>query len=132
MTARFRGSRHLVMSFVVVALLLTGGVVGWLTRSKDAVVSANGTVDKIVVSPARHLSEQQVADIASRALPGVTRFSCQFKDGVWDILAVQNDVWVSSVTTNADGRVIVRSTNAMQLVLRVRDKDGQVELVKKH
>jgi hypothetical protein len=83
------------------------------------------------VLPGRHLSEHQVADIASKALPQDAAFSCQFKDGTWEILEPQKGVWgVSSVRTNADGHVFVTSTNATRLVLRVRDADGKVEQVK--
>ncbi len=82
------------------------------------------------VLPGRHMSEHQVADIASKELPQ-TAFSCQFKDGVWEILEPQKGVWgVDSITTNADGHVFIHSTNAMRLVLRVRDADGKVEQVK--
>jgi hypothetical protein len=50
---------------------------------------------------------------------------------VWEILEVQKGVWgVSSVTTNADGKVFVSSTNATRVVLRVLDADGKVEQVK--
>jgi hypothetical protein len=84
--------------------------------------------EQVTVLPGRHLSEQQVAEIASKALPQVASFSCQFKDGVWEILEPQKGVWgVSSVRTNADGHVFVTSTNATRVVLRVRDADGKVE-----
>jgi len=87
--------------------------------------------DKDTVLPGRHMSESQVADIAFRELPQSSRFSCEFKDGVWEILEPQKGVWeVASVTTNADGKVFVRSTNATRVVLRVRDADGKVEQVK--
>jgi len=86
--------------------------------------------DKSVVLPARHLSEQQVAEIASRELPGIQNFSCQFTNGVWKILEVQTNAWISSTTTNADGHVFVQSTNPKRLVLQVVDADGKVEHVK--
>jgi len=89
------------------------------------------TDDKDTILPGRHLSEHQVADIATKELPQSSAFSCHFKDGVWEILEVQKGVWgVSSVTTKADGHVFVTSTNATRLVLRVRDLDGKVEQVK--
>jgi len=87
--------------------------------------------DKDTVLPGRHMSESQVADIAFRELPQGSHLQCEFKDGVWEILEVQPSVWgVSSVTTNADGKVFVSSTNATRVVLRVRDADGKVEQVK--
>jgi len=87
--------------------------------------------DKDTVLPGRHMSESQVADIAFRELPRGSSFRCEFKDGVWEILEVQKGVWgVSSVTTNADGKVFVSSTNATRVVLRVLDADGKVEQVK--
>jgi len=87
--------------------------------------------DKDAVLPGRHMSESQVADIAFRELPQGSHLRCEFKDGVWEISEVQPGVWgVSSVTTNADGKVFVSSTNATLVVLRVRDADGKVEQVK--
>jgi hypothetical protein len=86
--------------------------------------------DKATVSPGRHLSESQVADIAFKALPQGVNFRCEFKEGVWEILEVRNGSFgVASVTTNAEGRILVRSTNATRVVLRVRDADGKVEPV---
>jgi hypothetical protein len=76
------------------------------------------------------MSESRVADIASRELPKNSALKCEFKDGVWEIMEVQKGVWgVSSVTTNADGKVFVTSTNATRVVLRVRDVDGKVEQI---
>ncbi len=87
--------------------------------------------DKDVVMPGRHMSEHQVADIAFRALPQSSGYRCEFKNGVWEILEVQQGIWgVSSRTTNADGKIFVTSTNATRVVLRVRDADGKVEQVK--
>jgi len=87
--------------------------------------------DKETVLPGRHLSEHQVADIANAQLPQTARFSCEYTDGVWDVLEPQAGVWgVASVTTNVEGRVFVNSTNATTLVLRVRDADGKVESLK--
>jgi hypothetical protein len=86
--------------------------------------------DQDTVLPGRKLSEHQVADLASRQLPQVSQLRTEFKDGVWNILEVQKGVWaVSSLTTNAAGRITVTSTNATRLVLRVRDADGKVEPV---
>ena len=79
----------------------------------------------------RHLSEHQVADIAFQALSNNAPFECRFKDGVWEIAEVQKDVsGISSIVTNADGRIFVTMTNASRVVLRVRDADGKVEPVK--
>lgn len=87
--------------------------------------------DKNAVLPGRHMSEHQVADIATKELPTNSAFGCEFKDGVWEIVEVQKGVWgVASVTTNADGKVFVSTTNAKRMVLKVRDADGKVEQVK--
>ena len=87
--------------------------------------------DKDTILPGRHMSEHQVVEIASGELRQSSPLKCEFKDGVWEILEVQPGVWgVSSVTTNADGKVFVSSTNATRVVLRVRDADGKVEQVK--
>jgi hypothetical protein len=84
--------------------------------------------DKNVVLPGRHMSERQVIELASSQLPQSPGYRCEFKDGVWEVLEVQKDVWgVSSRTTNAEGKVFVASTNATRVVLRVRDADGKVE-----
>ena len=86
--------------------------------------------EKDTVLAGRHMSERQVMDIAFKELPQSSALRCEFKDGVWEILEVQKDVWgVSTVTTNADGKVFVTSTNATRVVLRVRDADGKVEQV---
>jgi hypothetical protein len=87
--------------------------------------------DKDTVLPGRHMSEHQVVEIASKELPQNSALKCEFRDGVWEILEVQKGVWgVSSVITNADGKVFITSTNATRVVLRVRDVDGKVEQVK--
>ena len=86
--------------------------------------------EKETVLPGRHMSESQIAEIAGRELPGIQNFSCQFTNGVWEIMDVQTGTWVSSTTTNADGHIFVRSTHPMQLVLRVSDADGKIEQVK--
>jgi hypothetical protein len=89
------------------------------------------THDTDTNSPGRHLSERQVADIAFKALPQSSGYRFEFKDGVWDVLEVQKNVWgASSRTTNADGKITIESTNATRLVLRVRDADGKVEPIK--
>jgi hypothetical protein len=99
-------------------------------EERQAVVITQSADDKDTVLPGRHMSEKQVADIVFRELPSSSGFRCEFKDGVWEILEVQKDVWgVASVTTNTDGKISVRSTNATRLVLRVRDGDGKVEQV---
>jgi hypothetical protein len=86
--------------------------------------------DKQAALPSRHLSESQVAELVFKARPQSSNFSCAFKDGVWEILEPQNGVWgVASRTTNAEGKIIVRSTNATRVILRVRDADGTVEPV---
>ena len=96
-----------------------------------AAVVAVSADDKNVVLPGRHMSESQVMDIAFKELPQGSRLQCEFKEGVWDVLEVQAAVWgVASVVTNADGKVLVTSTNATRLVLRVRDADGKAEQVK--
>jgi hypothetical protein len=87
--------------------------------------------DKEPILPGRHLSESQVADIAFKELPPGSSVKCEFKAGVWEILAPQRGVWgVSSRTTNTDGKITIESTNATRVVLRVRDSDGKVEPVK--
>ena len=89
------------------------------------------TDNKNLALPERHLSEDQVVEIASSQLPRSSAFRCEFKDGVWEILEVQKGVWgVSSRTTNAEGKITIESTNATRVVLRVRDADGKVEQVK--
>jgi hypothetical protein len=89
------------------------------------------THDTDIILPGRHLSERQVADIAFRALPQSSDYRCEFKDGVWDILEVQKNVWgASSRMTNTDGKITIESTIATRLVLRVRDADGKVEPIK--
>jgi hypothetical protein len=88
--------------------------------------------DRDTILPGRHMSEQQVVDIASRELPQGIPLRCEFRDGVWHILEVQKNVWgISSATTNADGKVFITSTNPTRIVLKVHDTDGQVEQVKK-
>jgi hypothetical protein len=77
------------------------------------------------------MSEHQVADIVGGELPQTSGFSCEFKDGVWEIFEPIKGVGgVASITTNADGHVFIYSTNATRLVLRVRDVDGKIEQVK--
>jgi len=95
-----------------------------------AVASIGLADDQDTVLPGRTMSEHQVVDLASRQLSQVSEMRCEFKDGVWNVLAVQKGVWgVSSITTNSDGKVFVTSTNATRVVLRVRDADGKVEAV---
>ena len=87
--------------------------------------------DKHTVLPGRHMSESQVVDIALKELPHTSEVQCEFKNGVWQVLEPQKGVWgVSSMRTNAEGKVFVTSTNTTRLVLRVRDADGKVEHVK--
>jgi hypothetical protein len=86
--------------------------------------------DKQTILPGRHLSESQVAEIAGRELSGVQNYSCQFTDGVWQILEIQTGTWISSSTTNADGHIFVHSAHPEQLVLRVNDADGKIERIK--
>jgi len=87
--------------------------------------------DKDTVLPARHMSEHQVVEIASKELPRNLALQCEFRDGVCEFLEVQKGVWgASSVITNADGKVFITATNATRVVLRVRDVDGKVEQVK--
>jgi hypothetical protein len=77
------------------------------------------------------MSERQVAMIAAREVPQVSKLMPEFKNGVWEVTEPQESVWgVASTTTNADGHVFVYSTNATRLLLRVRDADGKVEHVK--
>jgi hypothetical protein len=110
-------------SLIVIALLTTA--LGCSKRSPEA-------DDKNTVLPGRHMSEHQVVDIASRALPQGMPIRCEFKDSVWQIFEVQKNVWgISSATTNADGKVFITSTNPTRIVLRVHDTDGQFEQVKK-
>jgi len=86
--------------------------------------------DREAVLPGRHLSEGQVVEIACKQLPPDVHLQCAYRDGIWDISKVQTGVWgVASRTTNADGKVFITSTNALQLVLRIRDADGAVEPV---
>jgi hypothetical protein len=80
--------------------------------------------------PGRRMSESLVADIALAELPRGSRLRCEFKAGVWEVLEVQPGVWgESSVITNAAGKVLISSTNATRVALRVRDADGMVERV---
>lgn len=89
--------------------------------------------DKNTVLPGRHMSEQQAVDIAFEKLPPFPKdlgITCQFKDGDWEILEIQKDVWgVSSRTTNAEGHIYITSTNATRVVLKVHDADGKVEKI---
>jgi hypothetical protein len=90
----------------------------------------SATDDKNVVLAGRHMSERQIADIVSRELPSIRSFSCQFTNGVWEVLEIQTGAWVSSSTTNADGHIFVQSTHPSHIVLRVSDADGKIEQVK--
>jgi hypothetical protein len=113
--------RHIAL--LVVGLCLVAGADFGCKKQQPS-----GEQDTVL--PGRHMSEHQVADIASRELPQMA-FSCEFKDGVWEILEPQKGVWgVASATTNADGHVFIHSTNAMRLLLRVQDVDGKVEQIK--
>ena len=76
------------------------------------------------------MSKNQVVEMALSQLPQSSGYRCEFKDGVWNILEVQQGFGVSSRTTNADGKITVAMTNATQLVLRVSDADGKIEQVK--
>jgi hypothetical protein len=88
--------------------------------------TAAGTRETIL--PGRRMSEHQVVEMAMSKLPPSSGYRCEFKDGVWEILEVQQNVWgVSSRTTNADGKISVVSTNVTRVVLRVSDADGKVE-----
>ena len=110
------------LNALLIAGLCTIAVIGCKKHQPES--------EQDTVLPGRHMSEHQVADIASMALPTNSAFSCEFRDGVWNVLEPQKGAWgVSSVVTNADGRVFIHSTNAMRLVLRVRDTDGKVEQV---
>jgi hypothetical protein len=89
------------------------------------------THDTDTILPGRHMSEHQVIEVAMSQLPQSSGYRCDYKDGEWEILEVQQGVWgVSSRTTNADGKITVESTNATRVVLRVRDADGKVEPMK--
>ena len=89
------------------------------------------THDTDTILPGRHMSEHQVIEVAMSQLPQSSGYRCNYKDGEWEILEVQQGVWgVSSRTTNADGKITVESTNATRVVLRVQDADGKVEPVK--
>ena len=102
----------------------------FITRGTNV---APQTDDKDAVLPGRHLSEHQVFEVASRQLPQSSGYRCEFKEGVWDILEVQKNVWgVSSRTTNADGKITIQSTNATRVVLRVSDADGKAEQITTH
>jgi hypothetical protein len=99
-----------------------------ITRDNNVTTQTHAT-DTIL--PGRHMSEHQVMELAWSQLPQSSGYRCDFKDGEWEILEVQQGVWgVSSRTTNADGKITVESTNATRVVLRVRDADGKVEPVK--
>ena len=99
-------------------------------NSRDTNVTTR-THDTDTILPGRHLSERQVADIAFGALPKSSGYRFEFKDGVWNVLEVQQGVWSAAArTTNADGKITIESTNATRLVLRVRDADGKVEPIK--
>lgn len=83
-----------------------------------------------MVLPGRHLSENQVIELAWSQLSPKSAYRCAFKDGVWEILEVQSEAWGEAAqTTYADGHTEIRSTNSVRVVLRVRDSDGKVELV---
>ena len=89
------------------------------------------TDNKNTALPERHMSEDQVIEVASSQLPRSSAYRCEFKDGMWEILEVQRNVWgVSARTTNAEGKITIESTNATRVVLRVRDADGMIEQVK--
>jgi hypothetical protein len=92
------------------------------------------TDEKATVLPGRHLSEQQVVEVAFKELPPLSQgsgYRCEFRDGTWEILEVQPGVrGVSSRTTNTDGKITIESTNATRVVLRVRDADGKVDPIK--
>ena len=86
--------------------------------------------DKSAVLPGRHMSESQVAEIVKRELPAIHNFSCQFTNGVWEIMKVETGSWISSTTTNANGHIVVHSTHPTQLILRVSDTDGKIDRIK--
>src|SRR5215472_6498560 len=87
--------------------------------------------EKDAVLRGRHMSEHQVIDLALNQLPQGPAYACEFKDGVWEISEVQKNVWgVSSRTTTPEGKLVIASTNATRVVLRVRDADGKIEQVK--
>jgi hypothetical protein len=116
---------HLVLKSFTLILCLAALAGGGCKKQPQA-------SDKETALPGRHMSEHQVVDIAMRELPkGWQGLGCEFKDGVWEISEIQKDVWgVSSAITNADGKVVISSTNATRVVLRIRDADGKVERVK--
>lgn len=101
-----------------------------IKRSTNAVPLKDD--DKEVVLPGRRMSEHQVVEQVWSQLPKSSGgYRCEFKDGIWEILEVQKDVWgVSSTTTTADSKIRIESTNATRVVLRVRDVDGKVEPTK--
>ena len=99
-----------------------------IRHNTNAVPQRDG---KEVVLPGRHMAEHQIVNLVSSQLSQSSDYRFEFKDGVWEILEVQKNVWgVSSRTTNADGKVTIQSTNATQVVLRVRDADGKVDRIK--
>jgi len=111
-------------SLVVTFLSLALAGHSWYSQAAD---------DKDTVLPGRHMSEQHAVDIAFEMLPHLpedARIDCQFKDGDWEIMEIQKDVWgVSSQTTNANGRIVITDTNATRVLLKVHDADGQVEKI---
>ena len=118
------GTSHFMKTITLVLCLAAVAVIG----CKKPQASADA---KDAVLPGRHMSEHQVIDLASTQLPQSSGYRCEFKDGVWEILEVQKNVWgVSSRTTNVDGKITIESTNATRVVLRVRDTNGKVEPIR--
>jgi hypothetical protein len=114
--------------------LCTAVIVAAGCKKNDTSQPQKVPVEKTTVQPGRHMSEEQVMDVAFRQLQPTARgvgYQCEFNNGVWEISETQPKVWgVSSRTTNADGKIVITSTNATRLVLRIKDADGQVEQVK--
>ena len=82
------------------------------------------------------MSESQAVNLAMEALPPSpqnSEFRADFKDGIWEISLIQPGVWgISSIKTNkTNGKVEITSTNSTQVVARIRDADGKVEVVKR-
>ena len=89
------------------------------------------------------MSESQAVHLAMEALSLSSQamiFSANYKDGVWEIssqrITMKNGKRVPLYATNSevvapDGSRVISLTNVTQVVARVRDIDGKVEVVKK-
>jgi hypothetical protein len=76
------------------------------------------------ILPGRHMSESQAIKLAKEALPLPTSetaknvYRLDFKNGSWEM---------SLLKTDANGQV---ETTGSQVVVRIQDADGKVEVIK--